>query len=1028
MRINKEISIKWARKTIFVLLAIFYSSDLCSAENAVLNKVNNVANICTFDTTMGVGESNFSGGNKSEPVNYPLYLSEESGKDNIVNYNFNSDWAFFRGDLNGAEAVDFNDKEWYAISIPHTMRLEKKHNGGGDNYQGIGWYRRYFRLSKAYENKKIEIYFDGVQSNCDVFLNGEKLKSHYGGYIGFVVDLTDKIKFDTDNVLAVRVSNVDDPLTPPGKPLTGMDFNYYGGIYRNVKLRVTNKLYISDPLQANKIAGGGIFISFSNVSKQSAQVKVKTHIVNESNSKTDCRLLTLLKDSEGNIVAKAESSSGIERNADHVFEQSLAVTNPNLWHPDHPYLYNLVSEVYNNDQLSDINNTNAGIRTFSFVSPDGKADGFYINGEKLYLRGANRHQCYQNIGDAASTSMQYRDVLQLKKGGFNSVRAAHYPASIEFLDACDKIGLLVIECEPGWQFFSDNDTFISRTHQQVREMIRRDRNHPSIFLWETSLNESPTPDYWAKEIVQTAQEEMPGDQMFTADDFEAHGREFYDVSYKVTNPDGSDPMPEMPFITREWGDTWLANPDNEDGLRTCRQYTQKGLLAVCKIRQDNLNGDSYWDHGKLDANARICGHFLWSYNDYPRGYDPLTAYTGVVDIDRYEKHSYYQLQAMQDARNPVYGPMVYIASYNNCAPLDSSIIVFSNCDRVRFYRNEKFIKEITRRENAATAPAIAEKGGSPYFKFNMASYEPGELKAEGIMDDKVVCTHVVNTPGEPHHLEIEIAEAGVKPIADGSDMLPYYIKVCDKDGNVVSNTIPFQTFSVQTSVSGQGELIGANIPRIQVASQQTEGGIGYGMVRTSDEPGEIIITAQSPGLKAAKTTIKSMAGSDLFVPDGKHFNWTEEKEEDAIVEEISSSSELVKVPVSAAMITVSGKGDAENLEYLSDGGSETVWKSKKREFPYSITIGLKNACKLQGHKINWGKDSDWYTYSMEVSSNGNEWTTVFTNKKVSGQDYKPVLYDYKNVRYIRFSVSDVYPENSRLAIGDIEIYGNVAVE
>ncbi|MGQ8335129.1 glycoside hydrolase family 2 TIM barrel-domain containing protein [Sunxiuqinia sp. A32] len=951
-----------------------------------------------------------------------------SGNEDIINYNFNSNWAFFRGDVKDAETTDFNDKDWYAISIPHTMRLEKKHSGGGDNYQGIGWYRRYFRLPEAYKNKKIEVYFDGVQSNCDVFLNGEKLKSHYGGYIGFVVDLTNKIKFDTDNVLAVRVSNVDDPLTPPGKPLTGMDFNYYGGIYRNVKLRVTNKLYISDPLQANKVAGGGIFISYSKVSRQSADVNVKTHIINETNLKSNCRLLTLLKDSDGNIVAKAESSSNIERNADHVFEQSFTVTNPNLWHPDHPYLYSLVSEVYNDNQLSDTKNTNAGIRTFSFLSAEGEADGFYINGEKLYLRGANRHQCYQNIGDAASTSMQYRDAFQLKKGGYNSVRAAHYPASTEFLDACDEIGLLVIECEPGWQFFSDNETFIARTHEQVREMIRRDRNHPSIFLWEASLNESPSPGYWAKEIVQVAHQEMPGDQMFTADDFEAHGREFYDVSYKVTNPDGTDPMPEMPFITREWGDTWLANPDNEDGLRTSRIYTQKGLLAVCKIRQDNLNGNSYWDHGKLDANPRISGHFLWSYNDYPRGSDPITAFTGVVDIDRYEKHSYYQLQAMQDARNPVYGPMVYIASYNNYPQLDSAIIVFSNCDKVKFYRNNQFVQEITRCENAKTAPAIAEKGGSPYYKFNMESYEPGELKAEGIIDNKVVCKHIVKTPGKPHHLEIEIADEGILPIADGSDMIPYYIKVCDKNGTLVSNTLPFQSFLVQTSVSGQGELIGANIPRIQVASQQTKGGIGYGIVRTTNRPGEIVITAQSEGLKSAKATINSIASSDYFVPDGKHFNWKSEKEDVDFVEEKASSSELIRVPLSASMITISDNDDTESLEYLSDGSSKTIWKSKKREFPYSITFDLKKAYKLQGHTINWGKDSDWYTYSMDVSSNGNEWSSSFKNKKVSGQDYKPVLYNYKNIRYIRFSVIDVYPENSRLAIGDLEIYGNVNVE
>lgn len=943
--------------------------------------------------------------------------------DSILNYNFNTNWAFYRGDLKDAEKVSFNDKNWFSVNLPHTIKLEKKHNGGGDIYKGIGWYRRYFKFPKSYQDKKIEVYFDGVQSNCEVFLNGEKITSHYGGYIGFVADLTNKIRFDKDNVLAVRVSNMDDPLTPPGKPLTKMDFNYYGGIYRNVKIRITNKLYISNVLQANKIAGGGVFITYPKVNKKSAEIKVKTHVINETNTTKETKLLTLLKDHKGNVVAKAEAFFTIKNSEHHVFEQSITIENPNLWHPDHPYLYTVVSQVYNNKQLSDSLSTNAGIRTLSFKSPEGKADGFYLNGEKLYLRGANRHQSYQNIGDAAATSMQYRDVLQLKKGGFNAVRAAHYPASTEFLDACDKIGLLVIECEPGWQFYSDDKTFISRTHEQVREMIRRDRNHPSVFLWETSLNESPSPEYWAKEIVQIAHQEMPGDQMFTADDFEAHGKEFYDVSYKVTNQDGSDPMPKMPFITREWGDTWLANPDTEDGLRTSRIYTQKGLLAVCKIRQDNLNGKSYWDHGKLDANLRISGHFLWSFNDYPRGYDPITAFTGVVDIDRYPKHSYFQLKAMQDARNPAYGPMVYIASSNNSPELDAAIVVFSNCDKVKFYRNGKFIQEITRLENLKTAPAIAEKDGSPYYTFTMNSYESGELKAEGIINDKVVCTAIVNTPEEPHHLEIEIADEGIKPIADGSDMVPYYIKICDKYGNTITNTKPFQFFEVQTNVSGAGELIGANIPRIQVAKQRTEGGIGYGIIRTNDKAGTIIITAQSEGLKSAKAVIKSVASNDVFVADGTHFNWIAEKEKEEVIKKDKDSSELIKIPVLASMIKVSDADNEENSNYLYDGSTETIWKSKKRLFPSIITVNFDKSYNLNGHKINWGKDSDWYTYSLEVSSDGKEWTSVIKNSKVSGQDYKPVRYNYKDVKYVRFLITDIYPKNSTLAIGDLELYG-----
>ncbi len=209
-------------------------------------------------------------------------------QNNVVNLNTN--WAFFRGDVKGAESVKFNDNNWYAVAIPHSMRLEKKHNGGAQVYQGVGWYRRYFKIDKSAAGKRITLNFEGVQQNCDVFLNGEKVATHYGGYLGFVVDITAQVKFNQTNVLALRVVNTNDPLTPPGKELARLDFNYYGGIYRDVSLIITNKLHISDPLEANKIAGGGLFITYPKVSREKAEININTHIVNET-GKTDWVML-----------------------------------------------------------------------------------------------------------------------------------------------------------------------------------------------------------------------------------------------------------------------------------------------------------------------------------------------------------------------------------------------------------------------------------------------------------------------------------------------------------------------------------------------------------------------------------------------------------------------------------------------------------------------------------------------------------------------------------------------------------------
>ncbi|KAF2328613.1 glycoside hydrolase family 2 TIM barrel-domain containing protein [Flavobacterium daemonense] len=947
-----------------------------------------------------------------------------------ISLNFNTNWAFFRGDAKDAEAVNYNDKNWTSVSIPHTMSLEKKHNGDNIIYQGIGWYRRYFKVDKLNQDKRITLNFDGVQMNCEIFLNGEKLTTHYGGYIGFVVDITDKVKFGGNNVLAVRVSSENDPQTPPGKPQSGLDFYYYGGIYRDVTLNITNKLYISDSLEANKIAGGGLFIAYPKVSNEKAEVSIKTHVVNEAKTSNEIVLKTVIKDKNG--IEVAMSSSKEYFSGDRDFQQSLVILKPKLWHPDHPYLYKVVSQIYDGKKLSDVKVTTIGVRTISFKSPKGETDGFYINGEKLYLRGANRHQCYQNIGDAASNSMQFRDALQIKKGGFNSVRASHYPQSPAFLDACDQIGLLVIECEPSWQFFNKDSIFIARTHQNVREMIRRDRNRPSIFLWETSLNESPTPDYWAKEIVQVAHQEMPNDQMFTSDDFFAKGEKFYDVSYKVINEDGTDPMPTMPSLTREWGDTWMADPAKENGLRASRIYTEKGLLAQCFLRQNALNGSmleeegAYWDHARLDANKRIGGYFLWSFNDYTRGSDSITAFSGVVDIDRYEKFGYYYLKAMQNARNPVYGPMVYIASYNNRPDLDSVITVFSNCDEVKLYRNNILIDKMTRIENAKTAPFIVAKGGSPYFNFKMVDYQPGELRAEGIMDEKVVCSHIVNTPGVADHLEIEVADRGIKPVADGSDMVAFYVKVCDKNGTVLSNKNPLETYKIDLQVEGNGTLIGANIPRINIASQRTEGGIGYGIIRTGTKAGDIVIKASSTGLKAAKTVVKTIPYKGKYVLDGEHAKWENEREtnpEQTVLNNVKSEVPLSVIKLSPDKFVLSAGIEKKGLENILDANSSTRWTASKNDLPITMQIDLGEKKTLKGSKIIWGKDSDWYTYSFEVSENGTEWTNVFKDKKVSGQDYKMLLYDYKNIRFLRFIFSEVQPKNSTIVIKDIEIYG-----
>lgn len=946
--------------------------------------------------------------------------------------NMNTHWAFHRGDLAQAETIGYDDQDWEEVSIPHVMRIERKHNGGGGVYQGIGWYRRYFHLSGNYRKKRITLHFEGVQMNCEIFLNGAKIAEHSGGYLGFVVDITTKVKFGSDNVLVVKVTNNDDPHTPPGKPMKKLDFNYYGGIYRDVKMLVTDKIYISDPLEANKVAGGGVLVSYPEVSSESASINCHTHIVNGKENTTALRLETSLLDSDGKVVSRTVSNGKLKHNGDSTFSQDLTVTRPKLWHPDHPDLYRLRSRVYQGGRLLDETITMIGIRRFSFLSPEGKADGFYSNGEKLYLRGANRHQAFPYVGDAASNSMQYRDALLLKRGGFNAVRAAHYPPSPAFLKACDEVGLLVIECQPGWQYYSEDPVFVEQTYRNIREMIRRDRNHPSIFLWETSLNESPTPSFWMEKAAQIAHEELSGNQLFTADDLNKRSRPFYDVFYKVINPDGSDPLPDKPSLTREWGDAWFADASRENGLRASRIYTEKGLINQCVLRQNALNGEKeeahggYWDHAGLDANPRISGYFLWSFNDYTRGYDPVTAFSGVVDLDRYPKFGYYQMQAMQDARNETYGPMVHIASYNNHQALDSTILVFSNCDTVRLYRNGKLMAEKSRKANASTAPFIATKGGSPYFSFELGSYRQGALRAEGVMNGKTVCTHRVETPGRPHHLEIVVADEGIAPTAGGTDMLPIYIKICDEKGNLVSDAKEVDRLPIKIKVKGAAKLIGGNSPWAAINPQFSEGGIAYALIRTVNQAGTFDISAECEDLLPAALKINTTAERTLSVPDGRHATWVNEYDlrHQPTANTALAGKAAAPIDLSDATIKVNSATDRAAVALL-DGNLSSAWQAEQTPPPFSILIDFGKSQDLSAYRIYWGKDSDWYTYTLEVSVDATTWLPIENHHHSSGQDYKIKDLKQRSVRFVRLAIEDIRPENSKVTIREIEFFGDI---
>ena len=924
--------------------------------------------------------------------------------------NFNNDWAFYRGNLPDAAKPTADDRNWIPIVLPHVMQLEKKHCGGNIIYDGIGWYRRYFTLGADCQGKRIVVKFEGVMTNCEVFLNGESLTTHHGGYLGFSVDLTDKIKFGESNLLAVKVDASHDPLTPPGKPQADMDFYYYSGIYRDAEMIITDKLYITDPLDENIEAGGGVFITYPYVSDRLATVNIKTHIRSKFDKSRKVTIETLIKDVNGEIVAKDIKSTRVGGKDSKSVLQTLKVANPKLWHPCTPYLYTVTTKILSDGRVIDSLYTHSGIRTIKFDTEK----GFFINGQHLYLRGANRHQAYPYIGDAAPNSMQEREVIGIRKGGFNAVRAAHYPHDPAFLDACDRYGLLVVECIPGWQYYNSDPVFSARVCEAGRQMIRRDRNHPSVVIWETALNESRYPAELADSLYQIAHREYPGDQMFTSGDYFGHEdmAPYFDILYKQVGSFPADGnvmtnIPEnlvaiKPLICREWGDGVGDKP------RVSIGESNKEQLRQCYSRIGQLEGEGYFDWCMLDANPNMSGHFLWSYNDYTRGSEDETMFSGAVDLNRYPKPSYFMMKSMMPVSQSE--PMVYIAS-DNSSENDTAITVFSNADKVILYRNGEKLGVITRDDAASLYPNITAKGGSPIFRFSTDGYEKGELKAIAYSGDKEVATHTVTTPGSTHHLKIVPALEGIDPVADGSDLIPVYVIVCDENGNRVES----YDSPVTLSVTGDASVVGDGIERLGINPQIPEGGVAFFFIRVGQHDEIIKISATAETLEGSTTNVAIKPCNRKFVATTDHEPFCG-REEDGVVEKPSTWQQ--KIMRGNPLVISSINGDGPDINKIIDGDDNTWWIAPSVALPHIVTLDLGDRKWVNAARIRFQKDSSSYGHFIEISNDGNEWTPLF-RRECTGWDFKPLPIN-RELRYIRLTVTSV--SEGRAGISEITLY------
>lgn len=588
----------------------------------------------------------------------------------------NDDWLFTEQFEDSLAAPEYPENTLQSVRLPHTCKETPFHYFDESLYQMVSGYRRHLQVPADWQGKRILLTFEGAAHDSTVFCNGKKVGEHHCGYTAFTVDLTDNVLYGQDNLLCVRLDSRENLNVPPFGYV--IDYMTYGGIYRDVRLEVKEKVSLSDifvhtaidfrssPVTAQITSEITLTASDENITIRQYYMPKSTAAVQES-----WRLL-------------CEQTVSTDVSCDKEFSLTATITSPLLWDTEEANLYILKTQLYQDNTLLDETETTFGIREAVF-----KKDGFYLNGRKLRIRGLNRHQSFPYVGYAMPKSMQRLDADLLKKElGLNAVRTSHYPQSHYFLERCDELGLLVFTEFPGWQHIGD-DSWKAQAVANAEDMIRQYRNHPSIILWGIRINESPDDDAFYEKTNAVAHKLDPSrptggvramkkshllEDVYTYNDF-LHDGEMpgCDPKKKVTSD------MEKPYLISEYN----------GHMYPTKAFDNEERRSEHAIRHANV----------LDAVAGqpdIAGSFGWCMFDYNThkdfGSGDRICYHGVMDMFRNPKLAA-NIYACEQEQTPVLEitSSMDIGEHPGCNR--GNIYILSNADSVKMYKNDRFIKE-----------------------------------------------------------------------------------------------------------------------------------------------------------------------------------------------------------------------------------------------------------------------------------------------------------------------------------------------
>ena len=740
-----------------------------------------------------------------------------------VQQNFSRHWLYTPKDITAGENPELKDSGFERVSVPHANILTPGEIIDPDIFRFVSWYRKHFRPEDSWKGKLVTVRFQGVMTVADVYLNGKHLLEHKGGYTSFDVDLTPALRFGADNVIAVRVDSRERKDVPPEGAPKFFGFLAFGGIQRDVQLIVRDKLhiervyYVTTRIQPDAAVGANITVR--NGRRTAVQASLRVRILND----------------QGKDVCSATSSLSLNAGeSKEVHAEVASIANPKLWDPDHPNRYIALAEIIDSGEPIDRDATWIGLRQL-----DWSDDGLLINGHLLKIRGMNRHQTQTFIGGAVPNRLQRRDAQILKYGlGLNMVRSSHYPPDPEFLDECDRIGLLVMDEFPDWQYVGQDKQWQETAIAMARDMILRDRNHPSVFLWgvhanEGSVHENDDRAFYAQTygLVRDLDPTRRPAGARMSDGW--HGKLVPEEVLTVNDYSSLDHWPQpvtgRPWLITEYGDpeqfpVWVGE---DDLLRFALRWAQQ------------MNS--------VYAHPEIAGSVGWAAFDYP---SPefntpwaVTAYHCLDDVYRLPKgFAGYVVESQKDP--DLYGTVVHVLSYWRRS--DSALWVASNADEVEIRVNGKSI--------GRQRPTEYTSLPHPLFKFALgAAFQKGTVEAIAYRDGEVAAREQMRTPENAQALQLVPDDSAI--LGDGADLTRVVVYAVDDNGTIA----PYEDRRIYIDVEN-GRLLG-------MSPVHLEGGrIAFYVQARDGAPGPITVRVRADGLTPAQQNISVEPIADTVLP------------------------------------------------------------------------------------------------------------------------------------------------------------------